>query len=274
MKRVLVSGAFDDLRFKDYRFLEEASKLGSLQVLLWSDDAVQTATGKPPKFPQVEREYTLQANRHVASHTLLTGANNPDALTEIAGSAKADLWAVTQASVTPAKRQWAKSAGIQYQVISDAALQTAPPTPPTPSNPQSARKKVLVTGSFDWFHSGHIRFFEECAELGDLYVVVGHDANILLLKGPGHPLFPEAERRYICGSIRYVKTALISTGHGWMDAEPECDAIKPDIYAVNEDGDKPDKVAFCKKHGITYTVLKRVPKPGLPRRMSTALRGF
>ena len=111
-------------------------------------------------------------------------------------------------------------------------------------------------------------------ELGDLYVVVGHDANILLLKGPGHPLFPEAQRRYICGSIRYVKIALISTGHGWMDAEPECDAIKPDIYAVNEDGDKPDKAEFCQKHGIAYKVLKRLPKEGLPRRMSTALRGF
>ena len=46
-------------------------------------------------------------------------------------------------------------------------------------------------------------------------------------------------------SIRYVKQALISTGHGWMDAEPEIERIKPDMYAVNEDGDKPEKRAFC-----------------------------
>jgi hypothetical protein len=61
---------------------------------------------------------------------------------------------------------------------------------------------------------------------------------------------------------------------GWMDAEPEFVKIKPDIYAVNEDGDKPEKLAFCQKHGIEYKVLKRTPKAGLPRRQSTSLRGF
>ena len=71
-----------------------------LQVLLWSDDAVQTATGKPPKFPQVERDYTIQANRHVFSHTLLHGANNPDTLPEIA-EPRPDIWAVPQADDTP-----------------------------------------------------------------------------------------------------------------------------------------------------------------------------
>ena len=50
---------------------------------------------------------------------------------------------------------------------------------------------MIVTGCYDWFHSGHVRFFEEVSELGDLYVVVGNDANIRLLKGEGHPLFPE-----------------------------------------------------------------------------------
>jgi hypothetical protein len=59
-----------------------------------------------------------------------------------------------------------------------------------------------------------------------------------------------------------------------MDAEPEFEKIRPDIYAVNEDGDRPEKRAFCERHGIEYRVLKRLPKEGLPRRQSTALRGF
>ena len=103
---------------------------------------------------------------------------------------------------------------------------------------------------------------------------MGHDANVRLLKGEGHPLFPADERRYVAGSIRYVKQALISTGHGWMDAEPEIERLKPDAYAVNEDGDKPEKRAFCAEHGLEYIVLKRTPKAGLPRRASTDLRGF
>jgi hypothetical protein len=50
--------------------------------------------------------------------------------------------------------------------------------------------------------------------------------------------------------------------------------LKPDIYAVNEDGDKGGKREYCKKNGIQYLVLKRTPAPGLPKRSSTDLRGF
>jgi len=105
-------------------------------------------------------------------------------------------------------------------------------------------------------------------------VVVGHDENVRLLKGEGHPMFTDRERRYVVQSIRYVKQALVSTGSGWMDAEPEIARIQPDVYAVNEDGDKPEKRAFCEQHGLEYLVLKRVPKEGLPKRESMALRGF
>ena len=133
---------------------------------------------------------------------------------------------------------------------------------------------MLVTGCYDWLHTGHVRFFEEVAEFGELYVVVGHDANITLLKGPGHPLFRQEERRYMVGAIRYVHEAHIATGDGWLDAEPEIRQIQPDIYVVNEDGDRPEKRDYCRAHGIDYRVLVRVPKDGLPRRESTALRGF
>jgi hypothetical protein len=75
-------------------------------------------------------------------------------------------------------------------------------------------------------------------------------------------------------AIRYVTRAMISTGQGWMDAAPEIARIRPDIYAVNEDGDKPEKRAFCEEHGLEYVVLKRLPKEGLPVRQSTDLRGF
>ena len=149
-----------------------------------------------------------------------------------------------------------------------------PPTPPSAPSPAGTRPKVVVTGTFDWLHSGHVRFFEEASRLGDLYVVVGHDANIRLLKGEGHPLFPQEERRYLVQSIRHVHGSFISTGEGWLDAAPEIERIKPDIYAVNEDGDRGGKAAYCQEKGIEYRVLKRVPAPGLPRRSSTDLRGF
>jgi hypothetical protein len=75
-------------------------------------------------------------------------------------------------------------------------------------------------------------------------------------------------------AVRFVKQAMISSGHGWLDAEPEIERVAPHIYAVNEDGDRPEKRSYCESHGIEYRVLKRLPKPGLPRRQSTNLRGF
>jgi glycerol-3-phosphate cytidylyltransferase-like family protein len=71
-----------------------------------------------------------------------------------------------------------------------------------------------------------VRFFEEVSELGDLTVVVGHDENVRLLKGDGHPMFDQKERRYMVGAIRYLREALISSGQGWMDAEPEFARIR------------------------------------------------
>jgi glycerol-3-phosphate cytidylyltransferase-like family protein len=119
-----------------------------------------------------------------------------------------------------------------------------------------------------------MRYFEEASEFGDLYVIVGSDKNVRLLKGDVHPMFSQDERRYLVQSVRFVKQALVSSGSGWMDAEPEIAQIKPDRYVVNEDGDKPEKRNFCETRGIEYVVLKRTPKAGLPRRQSTDLRGF
>jgi cytidyltransferase-like protein len=135
-------------------------------------------------------------------------------------------------------------------------------------------KRVIVTGCYDYFHSGHMRFFEEASEHGELNVVIGSDKNVRLLKGEGHPLFPEAQRRFIVGSCRNVARCLVSTGSGWLDAEPEIKSLGIDRYVVNEDGDKPEKRRYCEENGIEYIVLKRTPKEGMPRRSSTDLRGY
>ena len=270
MNRVIISSAFDDLRSTDMRFLEEAAKLGSVHLLLWSDEAATAIHGKAPKFPYAERLYFTQAMRYVSAIEVSGPDVTADTLPAL--GFKPDLWVVSEKDDNAAKRAHAKASGIAYRVIT-AAETVGFPAPP--AQPSTGRKKVVVTGCYDWFHTGHVAFFEEVSELGDLYVVVGNDANLLLLKGPGHPLFPEDERRFQAGSIRYVTESLVSSGMGWMDAEPEIvNVIKPDMYAVNEDGDKPEKREFCAKHGLEYVVLKRVPKAGLKRRSSTDLRGF
>jgi len=271
-RHIVVSGGFDDIRCRDIRFLHEASKLGPLHVLLWSDECVRAATGRDPKFPLSERQYLLDAVRYVHRIHPIEKPSDPHVLPAVA-TVQPRTWVVRSQDDNPAKRAFCNSLGIQYRVLSDNDLAGFPDEPAW-ANASPSRKKVIVTGCYDWFHSGHVRFFEEVSELGDLYVVVGHDANIRLLKGEGHPMFSQDQRRYIVGSIRYVTQALVSSGNGWLDAEPEIERIRPDMYAVNEDGDKPEKRDYCEKHGIDYVVLKRLPKEGLPRRESTKLRGF
>ena len=270
MHHVIVSSAFDSFKSRDMRFLEEAAKLGEVHVLLWSDEAITALTGCPPQFPYAERRYFVQATRYV-KHIQASG---PDISADVLPNLhfQPGIWAVSEKDASATRKAFCATNGIAYRIITDAETAGFPAPPPQPS---SGRKKVVVTGCYDWFHTGHVAFFEEVSGLGDLYVVAGNDANLLLLKGEGHPMFSQEERRYTCGSIRYVTEALISSGSGWMDAEPEIlQTIKPDMYAVNEDGDKPEKREFCKTHGIEFVVLKRLPKEGLTRRSSTDLRGF
>jgi cytidyltransferase-like protein len=270
-KTVVVCGAFDDIRSPEVRFLHEASRSGPLTVLLWSDALCQSRTGRPAKFPQSERLYTIQSIRCVGAVHLLDTAD--DHGLPVLPGLKPSVWAVRESDDSESRQSYCRAKGIEYRVVHESELAGFPEWEMSPSNP-SNRKKIMVTGCFDWFHSGHVRFFEECSELGDLIVIVGHDQNLRELKGPGHPLFDQDHRRYMVAAVRFVHQAVISTGHGWMDAEPEVIRLRPDIYAVNEDGDKPVKREFCRQYGIEYVVLKRLPKPGLQQRTSTNLRGF
>lgn len=269
-KQVVVSGGFDDIRSRDLRFLDEAARLGKLTVLLWNDQAVEQFTGVPPRFPLAERNYVLNAIRYIGS-VIPVGAATPDSLPEISG-VRPDIWADIETCANARREKFCRDKDILYRVFKDDELAGFPESPAMPS-PQG-RKKVVATGCYDWFHSGHVRFCEEVSAYGDLYIIVGHDQNVRLLKGEGHPLLPQDERRYAVGSIKYVKQALISSGEGWLDADPEIRRLKPDIYAVNEDGDQGGKREYCRKLGIEYLVLKRTPAPGLLKRSSTDLRGF
>jgi cytidyltransferase-like protein len=220
----------------------EASRRGALSLFLLSDESIESATGKPPKMSLAERRYYFEGIRYV-----------------------------DRVEVAPAD---CMASGLELLDLSGADLSGFPyEAPPVGAPPPAGEKRVVVTGCYDYFHTGHLRFFEEAAEYGELNVVIGSDANVRLLKGEGHPLFSQEERRFIVGSCRHVARCLISSGTGWLDAEPEIHALHADRYIVNEDGDKPDKRGFCEANGIEYIVLKRTPKAGLPRRTSTDLRG-
>jgi cytidyltransferase-like protein len=275
---VFVTGSFDDLRSSHIRFLQEASKQGCVHVLLYSDEVYKKMNGKEPKYSENERRYYLESIRFVSHLTMIHSTISDDKIPNIDALKKdvriSPVWAIQEKSANSSKEDFCNIHNLRYHIIPKSELTGFPVENADYYLEDSKQKKVVVSGCFDWVHSGHIRFFEEVSAFGDLFVVVGHDQNLKLLKGEGHPMYSQDERRYWVQSIRFVKQALISSGHGWLDAEPEILKIMPDIYVVNEDGDKPEKQNFCLEHHIEYKVLKRQPKPGLPVRISSVLRGF
>ena len=132
-------------------------------------------------------------------------------------------------------------------------------------------KKVLVSGCFDLLHSGHVAFFEEAAQHGELYVGIGSDNTINHLKGR-RTVNTEQERLYMIKALKVVADAWVSSGSGLLDFLDDLKKFQPDIFFVNEDGHTPEKEKICRELGIEYIVSKRVPHGQLPTRSTTALR--
>ena len=132
-------------------------------------------------------------------------------------------------------------------------------------------KKVFVSGCFDLLHSGHVEFFRQAAEYGDLYVGIGSDKTILEYKSH-KTVYSEQERLFMVKSIRYVKDAFINQGSGVLDFLPTLDIVRPDILVVNSDGGSDVKRRLCEERGMEYVVLDRVPQAGLQARSSTELK--
>ena len=132
-------------------------------------------------------------------------------------------------------------------------------------------KKVFVSGCYDLLHSGHVEFFRQAAEYGDLYVGIGSDKTILEYKSH-KTVYSEQERLFMVKSIRYVKDAFINQGSGVLDFLPTLDIVRPDILVVNSDGGSDAKRRLCEERGMEYVVLDRVPQAGLQARSSTELK--
>ena len=133
------------------------------------------------------------------------------------------------------------------------------------------QKKVFVSGCYDLLHSGHVEFFRQASQYGDLYVGIGSDETILHYKNH-RTLYNERERLFMVKAIRYVTDAYINAGSGIMDFVPTIDIVRPDIFVVNEDGSTEEKRRFCEERGIEYIVLRRTPQEGLEARSSTGIK--
>lgn len=97
----------------------------------------------------------------------------------------------------------------------------------------SGKKLVFTNGCFDILHIGHIRHLNQARSLGDaLVVAVNSDRSIRNIKGPSHPIVPEAERAEILAALSCVDYVIIVD-----DATPKdvIHSIVPDVLVKRAD---------------------------------------
>ena len=113
-------------------------------------------------------------------------------------------------------------------------------------------KTVLLFGTFDILHVGHLNVFKQARKLGDrVVVVVGRDVNIKKIKGQA-PVNSEKERLEILKHIDLVDEAVL----GAKDKVYELiKKIKPDVIALGY-----DQQAYTEKLPAKLAEFKLNPK--------------
>jgi len=94
------------------------------------------------------------------------------------------------------------------------------------------RKRVVVAGTFDLLHPGHVFLISEAAKMGEVIVVVARDSNVCRVKG--HlPVIPEGQRLYMVRALRGVSEAIL--GYEGDDIFRIIEELNPDILLLGPD---------------------------------------
>jgi FAD synthetase len=88
---------------------------------------------------------------------------------------------------------------------------------------------VLVAGTFDLLHPGHIFLINEAAKLGDVYVIVATDKNREIYSGEA-PIIPEEQRLEVIKGLKNVKDAKL--GRHDNDTLKTVEEINPNIILL------------------------------------------
>lgn len=111
------------------------------------------------------------------------------------------------------------------------------------------RMKVMVNGTFDILHRGHLELLNYAKSLGDqLLVAIDSDRRVTELKGIGRPINNQEDRKLFLYNLRAVDIVML------FDSKEELITImkeyKPDVYVKGSDW-KHDKGStaeqYCKQ---------------------------
>jgi len=138
-------------------------------------------------------------------------------------------------------------------------------------------KKVLVGGSFDMLHPGHIELLNKAKSYGDyLVVMLTSDERIKSKKNKALPIYNQEDRRKIISSLKIVDEAIV------INEEPNINIamkalklIKPDIYVRTNEINKDtidEELNICRELHIEMIIIDR--QPGSKYRSSSRIINY
>ena len=109
-------------------------------------------------------------------------------------------------------------------------------------------KRIVVNGTFDILHQGHIRMLNTARSLGDyLLVCIDTDRRVKELKGESRPIFDQDHRRAMLSNLKAVDQVEL------FDSTEELETIlqlyEPDIMVKGSDWKNKSITAqkYCKE---------------------------
>lgn len=134
-------------------------------------------------------------------------------------------------------------------LIDGASLSRGEPTRWT-----STTRKVLLVGTWDIVHPGHIEFLWRGKRLGKVYVIVARDENVAASKGRP-PLIPQRQRAEVLRNLKPVDHVVLGDKSNFLKPVAK---IRPDIILLGPDETYPvDKLKVdLRKMGLRCRVMK------------------
>ena len=93
-------------------------------------------------------------------------------------------------------------------------------------------KKIVVNGTFDIIHPGHLALLNYAKSLGDfLIVAIDTDERVRQLKGPSRPINNQDERKLLLENLRAVdEVRIFNSPEELIEIVKDCIMVKGSDY--------------------------------------------
>jgi D-beta-D-heptose 7-phosphate kinase/D-beta-D-heptose 1-phosphate adenosyltransferase len=108
--------------------------------------------------------------------------------------------------------------------------------------------KIIVNGTFDILHRGHVELLEYAKGLGEfLLVCIDTDRRVKELKGESRPINNQADRAFMLQGLKCVDA--VWTFDSEEDLERICEMYQPDVMVKGSDyeGKRIVGAKYCKE---------------------------